>query len=673
MAYPLGIGAGMLEYQPKSKSTPNNPTSSQTGTEESAQPSSLLLQSNSAQSAQLGLNEGSWFSSGAAEKKPSSPWLSSWFGGGEETQTKALGPVVANNNTATGTSTSAKVEQPKASATDPKATATAQPKKGGPYTDTYASKSTNPDLKVPEGQLTFDAEGTEGGKWHSRTVHWPGGASGVTIGRGYDLGYKSAKEITSDFTTAGIAASDIAKFTPAAGKTGESAKEWTAKHGKDLPEITTGQQKILFDLLYNRLEADVVRISGNYAETVSGYDENKKAGKKKEDFEVNWATLHPAIKDLVVDLRYRGDYTPTTRKFVQPLIIANDLKGLSAVMNDKTKWSSVPKDRYDRRAAFMREAVERGTPTTDLKGSAPVAADKGNGAGTGTSAAPKTDPKATAPAATPQVDASVSGKNYTVTAAKLNVRSAPDSTKDNKVGTLAKGDKVTAVGRANGWLQIKHGGKEAWISEEHVKEVTQSPGKETPAAASGSKTLSGSSWYGIANQNGWANSTKFEDLESTFGGNAKKFVEGLRGSGAKVDITAGLRHEKRAILMHFAWHVAKGTKTAAAANAYCQGKGINIEWDHGDLKKTKSAAQALVNAFGLVHAASLTSNHMSGEAIDMKITGVPDTLTIGGKKYTAGKKGSGVLDEDKVDHIGKEMGVIWYGAADYVHWSKTGR
>ena len=661
----------MLEYQPKSKSTPNNPQSSQAEADQSAQPSSLALQSNSAQSAQLGLNEGSWFSSGSTEKKSSTSWFSSWFGGADEskTQAPALGPV---NNNATSTATGAKAQVAKP-ATDAKPATAAEPKKGGPYTDNFATKTTNPDLKVDAGQLTFDAEGTEGGKWHSRVLEWPGGASGATIGRGYDLGYKSAKEITADFATAGISASDTAKFTPAAGITGEAAKKWVAENHTKTPEITTGQQKILFDLLYGRLAKDVERISGNYAETVSGYDENKKKGKKKEDFEVDWEKLHPAIKDMVIDLRFRGDYTPTTRKYVQPLIIANDLKGLSAVMNDKTKWSSVPSDRFNRRAAYMREAVERGTPTTDLKGSAPVAADKGTAAGTGTGATTKADPKVTTPAATPNIDASVSGKSYTVTAAKLNVRSAPDSTKDNKVGALAKGDKVTAVGRANGWLQIKHGGKEAWISEEHVKEVTATPGKETPAAASGSKTLSGSSWYSIANQNGWSNSTKFEDLESTFGGNAKKFVEGLRGSGAKVDITAGLRHEKRATLMHFAWHVAKGTKTAAAANSYCQGKGINIEWDHGDLKKTKAAAQALVNSFGLVHAASLTSNHMSGEAIDMKITGVPDTLTIGGKKYTAGKKGSGTLDEDKVDHIGKEMGVIWYGAGDYVHWSKTGR
>src|SRR5262249_47329950 len=33
------------------------------------------------------------------------------------------------------------------------------------------------DFVVPRGQLTFDAEGQEGGPYHSRKLHWPGGAS----------------------------------------------------------------------------------------------------------------------------------------------------------------------------------------------------------------------------------------------------------------------------------------------------------------------------------------------------------------------------------------------------------------------------------------------------------------------------------------------------------------
>jgi hypothetical protein len=48
-------------------------------------------------------------------------------------------------------------------------------------------------LEVPKGKLTFDVEGNdiENSTWFSRKVHWPGGVSGITIGRGYDLGQQS--------------------------------------------------------------------------------------------------------------------------------------------------------------------------------------------------------------------------------------------------------------------------------------------------------------------------------------------------------------------------------------------------------------------------------------------------------------------------------------------------
>lgn len=576
----------------------------------------------------------------------------------------------------------------------------------GPYTKKYGGGSKNANLNVDRGQVTFDAEGNEGGHFHSRTAHWPGGASGVTIGRGYDLGQQSKTGIVKDMTAAGISDGDANKFAPAAGKQGKDAKAWLDENGKTLPEITQEQQKKLFYIAYDRLAGDVARISTQYAKTVSERD-----GGKREDFEINWDTLHPAIRDILVDLRYRGDYTPTTRKFVQPLAIANDLAGMAKVMADRSRWSNVPKDRFERRAAFMQEAVQKGSSKVDLKGSGPVAADTTSGTSASptskpstTTAAPTTPSVATpagggsgtsvnkdapeakttkdgpAPTANAAPTADAGGQQYTVTAGHLNVRSAPELALNNKIGALKRGDKVTATGTQGDWVSIKHGGQVGWVNVQFLEKVSTTTAKKdaktstgNAPAAGGNYRLSGGEWVGIANSNGWANSTKFEDLEPTFGSNARTFVEGLRSSGAKVELTAGLRHKKRAYLMHYAWHVSKGSKSASDANRACRAEGIEIEWDHGDAKKTQSAAAALVRNFGLVHAASLTSNHMSGEAIDMKITSVPEKITINGKNYNSRKKTSGSLDESKVDHIGKDLGVIWFGAADWVHWSKTGR
>jgi GH24 family phage-related lysozyme (muramidase) len=51
---------------------------------------------------------------------------------------------------------------------------------------------------------------------------WPGGASGVTIGIGYDLGYYTAKKIADDFKE--LPQSDIHKLISVAGLKGEKAK-----------------------------------------------------------------------------------------------------------------------------------------------------------------------------------------------------------------------------------------------------------------------------------------------------------------------------------------------------------------------------------------------------------------------------------------------------------------
>lgn len=58
--------------------------------------------------------------------------------------------------------------------------------------------------------MTFDAEGQEGGAYHSRKPHVPDSNSGLTIGRGYDIKQKTEAKITRDFTDCGIS-TEIAK------------------------------------------------------------------------------------------------------------------------------------------------------------------------------------------------------------------------------------------------------------------------------------------------------------------------------------------------------------------------------------------------------------------------------------------------------------------------------
>jgi hypothetical protein len=200
------------------------------------------------------------------------------------------------------------------------------------------------DFVVPRGQLTFDVEGNEGGRWHSRTPHVPSESSGLTIGRGYDMKHRTPEQVVRQLTAAGLSKEAAEAYAGGAGLSGAAAREYMRK--ANLPEITPAEQKALFLITYAEIEELTRKLCTSPAVV-------------KEYGPVDWDKLHPTIKDLVIDLRYRGDYTDRTRRFVQPLIVKNDLKGLAEVLADREKWAKVPEDRFRRRAAYAkRKAAE---------------------------------------------------------------------------------------------------------------------------------------------------------------------------------------------------------------------------------------------------------------------------------------------------------------------------
>lgn len=216
----------------------------------------------------------------------------------------------------------------------------------GDYDRDFAEKrDLGADFKVDEGQLTFDAEGTEGGRYHSRTPEWPGGASGVTIGRGYDLGQRPSSQITEEMSAAGMSAEAVAAYLKSQGLQGEEAHAWLKKHKDELPEISAAEQKKLFEIAYDWHKKDVQRISDKP-------DTQEKYG------EVDLSRTDPTVRDLLVDLRMRGDYTSGSRKKVQGLASNNDLVAMSASLNDRRQWPNVPPDRFQRRAAYARQGVQ---------------------------------------------------------------------------------------------------------------------------------------------------------------------------------------------------------------------------------------------------------------------------------------------------------------------------
>lgn len=296
-------------------------------------------------------------------------------------------------------------------------------------------------LKVSEGQVTFDAEGQDSGLYFSRVCHWPGGNSGVTIGRGYDLGSRTAKGVLADLAAAGITGTQATTLSGGAGLKGQPAGDWVKANKAKVGEITHEQQQLLFAKVYGELKENVVNIS------------EKKATKDKYG-DVDFDALHPAIMEILVDLRYRGDYHPKSREWIQPIVVKNDLKGFAAAIGD-ARWKTefgVPKDRFDRRKAFMDAAVAGKTPEKK-----PTQAP----------ASPNEPKKETTPTAKPNGnDNHAAIDSGTVTATSLNVRSGAGATFAKVGAPLTSGAKVQVLEKKDGWLRIGNG---QWVSAEFVK------------------------------------------------------------------------------------------------------------------------------------------------------------------------------------------------------------
>ncbi|WP_313518798.1 hypothetical protein [Pseudomonas sp.] len=198
-------------------------------------------------------------------------------------------------------------------------------------------------LKVPQGQLTFDAEGNDitNSVYFSRVAHWPQSSSGLTIGRGYDLGQRPHPE--TDLTEAGVTEPLFSWLIGAKGLKGQSAKMYLDRACDEIKktQITRKQQYRLFMPVYEFMKNEVIRIS-NSPVNIESYGP------------IAWNEIHRKIQDIAVDLIYRGDYTPDTRKTIQQCIIDNDLPALRIIMAEHSHWLSVPSDRFNRRANYLR-------------------------------------------------------------------------------------------------------------------------------------------------------------------------------------------------------------------------------------------------------------------------------------------------------------------------------
>ena len=191
-----------------------------------------------------------------------------------------------------------------------------------------------------KGLITWDSEGNEGGDFHSRKLHVPGDTSGATVGRGYDMKNRTASAVLNDLVQSGVDLDTAQKMSGCAGLQGQQAKDYISRNGLGSLEISKEAQVKLFETEYLRQSADVKRIC-------TKPDVQKKFGNTK------WSEIHPGIKELLIDLKFRGDYTPATRTLIQSFAAKNDFAGLLTVLGNRSLWMRVPQDRYARRLKFF--------------------------------------------------------------------------------------------------------------------------------------------------------------------------------------------------------------------------------------------------------------------------------------------------------------------------------
>ncbi len=143
---------------------------------------------------------------------------------------------------------------------------------------------------MPRYRFTYDQE--IGHQGQSLVPHYPGGASGVTIGPGYDMKFRSPEQIYEDLTRAGVDPETAYALTEAAHLSGSEAQEWINKTGGIY--LTEEQQQQLFvNILVPEYE-DRLRQQLTHFASAQGMDPSETA----------WETLSETQKEILFDYVY---------------------------------------------------------------------------------------------------------------------------------------------------------------------------------------------------------------------------------------------------------------------------------------------------------------------------------------------------------------------------------
>lgn len=159
----------------------------------------------------------------------------------------------------------------------------------------------------------------------------PAPESGVSIGFGYDMRERTPERVWEDLSQVEppITQEWITALSLAAGITGDAAQAFVDDHGTIF--LTLEQADSLFDVTY----AEETAFAREFATSPGSL------GSLGVEYPAaDWGSLDPAIRGILIDLKFRGDYRPwwPQQQTLQAAVAANDPEGVLTAIRDATAF-----------------------------------------------------------------------------------------------------------------------------------------------------------------------------------------------------------------------------------------------------------------------------------------------------------------------------------------------
>jgi hypothetical protein len=199
-------------------------------------------------------------------------------------------------------------------------------------------------LEPPFGVLSFRSEASGDGNEDTRRLRIHYGRACVAVGRCYFFSTVTKAQAYADLIAIGVDRTYADAVSEAAGLRSGDAYSFDV-HGLEDFRITDEQQVRLFAVAYQRAEAELREELAEIAET-------------RNVLSFDWNALHPAVKDVAVDIKIAGDFTGKARGILAGALFGKDpVMAVAELLGSIPLWERVGRERFGARIRHLAEAV----------------------------------------------------------------------------------------------------------------------------------------------------------------------------------------------------------------------------------------------------------------------------------------------------------------------------